>query len=255
MRQAQACGDERLGRCGDVTLAADRGLGAVRLPHLGGGELVELAGARSVPILGLVLVEANRVAGHRGNLHLVDNIIIYNLAAVVQHLLMVFVDTMGPVTDVTQADLTRTARIYGSRLAVNPYRALLEEVQWRAGHVAWLRDELDRRGYDGLVQLNVDGEELPSIWLKRYDEERRHLDRACKLAIDAGIAERYVQLAELQGQVLHRALRGALEATATELAWGPDELERFAGVFGAAFRRALEAESQPRVLAPALPAG
>jgi hypothetical protein len=157
--------------------------------------------------------------------------------------------------ELTDAALQGSARVYGSRLQVNPYRALLEEVQWRAGHVAWLRDELAERGYAGLTQLNADGEELPSIWLKRYDEERRHLDRACKLAIDAGIAERYVQLAELQGQVLHRALRSALETSAKELGWTPDETQAFAASFGGAFRRALEAESTPAVAAPALPPG
>lgn len=158
--------------------------------------------------------------------------------------------------------LVANARVYGERLSINPYRALLEEVEWRAGHVAWLREELGRRGYDGLTTISILGDEVPSVWLRRYDEERRHLDRACKLAIDAGIAERYVQLAELQGQVLHRALRAGLDATAKALDWSPVELEQFGRVFGAAFRHALqeEAAGPPEqevltVMAPALPAG
>lgn len=157
-----------------------------------------------------------------------------------------------------QESFRRDALVYGQRLPVNPYRALLDEVQWRAGHVAWLREELQREGYDSLTVVDHQGNRVESVWLKRYDIERRHLDRACRLAIDAGIAERYVQLAELQGQTLYSSLRSALDQTFTELGLTAADQERFASVFGAAFRSALEAESRgptrpPTVEVPALP--
>lgn len=160
----------------------------------------------------------------------------------------------------SSAELREQARAYGVAHRVNPYRALLEEVQWRAGHVSWIREELARLGYDGLTTLDDRGNAVESVWLKRYDAERRHLDRACRLAIDAGIAERYVQLAELQGQTLYTSLRSALEDTFTTLELDSAERERFSTAFGQAFRRALESEGRgptkpPVVDVPALTRG
>lgn len=135
--------------------------------------------------------------------------------------------------------LVGAARTYGARLAVNPYTGLLDEVQWRAGHVAWLRDRLQGLAPDELWVVDDRGQLRDSPTLRRYDKERELFDRACKLAIEAGIAERYVQLAELQGATLHRLLTRTLdelEATARDLP--PDLRQRF----GAALRRAFEAE-------------
>lgn len=126
------------------------------------------------------------------------------------------------------------ARTYGAKLAVNPYTALLDEVQWRAGHVAWLRDRLQGMAPEDLWVLDDRGNVRDSHTLRRYDKERELLDRACKLAIDAGVAERYVQLAELQGAALHRLLTRALDEV------GVSAEQRQA--FGAALRHAFEAE-------------
>lgn len=102
---------------------------------------------------------------------------------------------------------------YGTRQRVNPYTALLNEVQHRAGHVAWLREQVQTTlqtntvgDQDSMFVIDDHGVHRDNPLLKRYDRERDRLDRACKMAIDAGIAERYVQLAELQGQTLFRVM-------------------------------------------------
>lgn len=128
------------------------------------------------------------------------------------------------------------AKTYGRKLAVNPYTALLDEVQWRAGHVAWVRDRLQGMDPDELWVTDDRGNLRDSPTLKRYDKERELLDRACKLAIDAGIAERYVQLAELQGATLYRLLNRALDEV------GVTAQQR--QLFGAALRRAFELERE-----------
>lgn len=101
----------------------------------------------------------------------------------------------------------REAMMYGKRQHINPYTALLAEVQYRAGHVAWLRDEIQANlGPERMFLFNKQGDPHDHPLLTRYDRERDRLDRVCKMAIDAGIAERYVQLAELQGQTLFRVM-------------------------------------------------
>lgn len=99
------------------------------------------------------------------------------------------------------------AMVYGQRQRINPYTALLAEVQYRAGHVAWIRDEITATlGSQGMFLFDKQGQPHDHPLLTRYDRERDRLDRVCKMAIDAGIAERYVQLAELQGQTLFRVM-------------------------------------------------
>jgi hypothetical protein len=49
-------------------------------------------------------------------------------------------------------------------------------------------------------------------WLYLYREERAHLARVAKMALDAGVAQRLVTLAEDQGRILSSALRAVLMA-------------------------------------------
>lgn len=49
-------------------------------------------------------------------------------------------------------------------------------------------------------------------WLYLYREERGHLSRVAKMAIDAGVAQRLVTLAEDQGRILASAIRAVLVA-------------------------------------------
>jgi len=117
------------------------------------------------------------------------------------------------MSDITAAreQLRADARVYGEQLDVNPYTVLLREVQWRAGHVEWLRTQLQAlRSVADLSITRDDGTEVDTALVRRYDRERDRLDRIVKVAIDAGIAERYVRLAELHGEVMHQVLQSAL---------------------------------------------
>jgi hypothetical protein len=118
----------------------------------------------------------------------------------------------------------REAKVYGSSIDANPYKILLDEVKWRAGHVEYLRQRIaEVDAFEDLFDggfTNEDGQTFPTLdgaLLRRYDKERELLDRVCGIAIRMGIAEKYVQLAQMHGQVLFEALRKAFDDPTVQL--------------------------------------
>jgi hypothetical protein len=95
----------------------------------------------------------------------------------------------------------RAVTTYGLPRDVEPAQALVEEVHRTAGHVAWLAEHVAGLKADQLVS--------PAMAL--YQAERAHLARVAKAAIDAGIAERHVRLAERLGGLVADLLRGVLD--------------------------------------------
>jgi len=94
----------------------------------------------------------------------------------------------------------------GAELDIDPIEALLGEVRRTAGHVAWLQERIS------LWHMDTD-DEMPAVqatWLQVYQYERMHLARTAKIAIDAGVAQRQVALAESQGQLLAQAINQIL---------------------------------------------
>lgn len=108
-------------------------------------------------------------------------------------------------------------RFLGDEVAIEPTEAILEEIRRSAGHVRWLHSMILKfdealEGSDAsrvLLQLSEQGWNK-AAWTKLYADERTHLVRTSKMAIDAGIAERQVKLAENQGELIAVALRGIL---------------------------------------------
>lgn len=95
----------------------------------------------------------------------------------------------------------------GQVIDTDPIQALLDEVSRTAGHVAWLQARLS------IWTMNTDVE-IPASqkgWLDVYQYERMHLTRAAKVAIDAGVAQKQVALAEAQGQMLANAVNAILD--------------------------------------------
>lgn len=77
-------------------------------------------------------------------------------------------------------------------------------------------DESSPRHLPDLVQTNsntgISSFTNKREWLFLYREERAHLARVAKMALDAGVASRLVSLAEDQGRILSSALRVILQA-------------------------------------------
>ena len=114
---------------------------------------------------------------------------------------------------------------YGLRRDIGPEEALLEEVQYTAGHVAWLREQVAalepaamvwgvteeaERGASEFPGTDVTRSARPSVWLDLYQRERTHLVNVCKAAISAGIEERRVRIAESQGALVAEVIRRIL---------------------------------------------
>lgn len=96
---------------------------------------------------------------------------------------------------------------FGLPREITPTEALLEEVKWSAGHVAWLREQIAT--FDdgaGPLQLAPSGKALLDV----YGEERDRLVRISKATLEAGVEERRVQLAEAQGALVAGAIRRIL---------------------------------------------
>lgn len=139
---------------------------------------------------------------------------------------------------------------YGLPRDISPTDALLEEVRYSAGHVAWLREKVRDLEDDDLVWgkaeevRRVGGEfpgtdttyaSKPNVWLELYYRERKHLLEVTKAAISVGIEERVVRLAEAQGQLLNATIRrilARLDLSAAQAALlprvVPEELRRSA---------------------------
>jgi hypothetical protein len=119
----------------------------------------------------------------------------------------------------------------GLRRDVGPEEALLEELQWTAGHVAWLRQRVQDLDPEALVWgvteekdvgsgerpgLDVTQSAQPSIWWELYRQERKHLLAVIHEANTARIDERRIRLAEQQGslvaEVIRRSFDGVLAA-------------------------------------------
>lgn len=103
--------------------------------------------------------------------------------------------------------LRRDAVTYGESLSINPYRALLDEVNRSAGHVEWLRLQL--QGREALELLDTSS--AASRWQRLYSAERGKLFKAAATCIQLGLAERQVELAERQGALVARLLTGVAD--------------------------------------------
>lgn len=120
----------------------------------------------------------------------------------------------------------QAVKTYGLPVDVSPTDALLNEVKWAAGHVAWLRDRVQELEQDALKWgktktedhratefpgVNTTEAAAPNVWLELYARERKHLLDVCRAAIAAGIEERRVRLAEQQGALLASVIRAILD--------------------------------------------
>lgn len=129
---------------------------------------------------------------------------------------------------------------YGRKIDTTPIDAMLDEVQWTAGHVAWLRERVGELEQDEMVwnttrvkegghDSGVTQEAAPHQWIKLYMQERAHLVRVCSEAIRCGIEERRVRLAESQGVLVAqmiRAILGDLDLSPEQAARVPEVVPR-----------------------------
>lgn len=112
----------------------------------------------------------------------------------------------------------------GSTLDITEEEALLEEVRRSVAMVRFLEERIGQwtdsgdstlGGLPALVDESTKG--TPGVtdhqaWLVLYREERTHMAKVAKMAIDSGLNARLVRIAEDQGRMLATAVRNVLNA-------------------------------------------
>jgi hypothetical protein len=125
-----------------------------------------------------------------------------------------------------RSEAQRRAIQFGQPVHVEPTEALLAVLHLSAGHLQWIKDEIaateDKQGFDSQVLMRM------------WDDERDRVARVAKAALDCGVAERAVKLAETYGQQLAQVLRAVfmdpeLALTAVQHERLPDLLRRHLG--------------------------
>lgn len=117
----------------------------------------------------------------------------------------------------------RMAQEIALELDVTPWDALLLEVRRSAARCAWLDERLNAAvRQDSTLIIDPDTRDeilLPAglrpdlrVLLIESRNERRHMARVAKAAIDAGVAERLVRQIELEGRLVAEAVGAGLDA-------------------------------------------
>lgn len=112
-------------------------------------------------------------------------------------------NTKGHQKNAVKVEVQRRLLEIGDPIEMNPINALLWTVNLSAGHLEFIRREL--AGYDQADSFDR------QVLLRVYNDERDRLSRTAKLAVDAGVAERAVKLAETYGEMLAELISGILD--------------------------------------------
>jgi hypothetical protein len=103
-----------------------------------------------------------------------------------------------------QNALRQEALQFGQLLDIEPLDALLVSLHLSASHVAYLRQEIARAEDDDKRLFRRE------VLLRQWNDERDRLARTAKMALDAGVDERQVQMMERYGEMLARLIQGIL---------------------------------------------
>lgn len=93
----------------------------------------------------------------------------------------------------------------GDPVNVDPRDVLVDTVRMCAGTVLWLQRKISGLTEDELVEDTEQGLR-GAVWVRLHGEYTDRLARVSKLAIDAGVQERQVRIAEEQGVWLMRSI-------------------------------------------------
>jgi hypothetical protein len=97
---------------------------------------------------------------------------------------------------------------YGVPIAIGPEEALLKEIGYAAGHVAWIEERIALMWPMDVTRAIT---EVQQQWLDLLHKERTMLAKHAKMALDAGVAERKIRLAEQTTALFVGALNRILE--------------------------------------------
>lgn len=134
-------------------------------------------------------------------------------------------NTSNHVTAAVVAQAKSAVVTFGLPREVDPRDALLEEVYRTAGAVDFLQSKVRELEADAIIwgkaeEFEKQAGEFPGVdtthkaavhvWVELWQRERAHLVKVAKEAINCGIEERRVRLAEQQGALLAGVIKGIL---------------------------------------------
>ncbi len=123
------------------------------------------------------------------------------------------------------AQAERAVVTFGLPREIDPRDALLEEVYRAAGAVDWLHQQVRtlqtedvvwgkseevEKGATEFTGTDTTYKAAVNLWVELWQRERAHLVKVAKEAINAGIEERKVRLAEQQGALLAGVIKNIL---------------------------------------------
>jgi hypothetical protein len=97
------------------------------------------------------------------------------------------------------------ARKFGQVIEMDPLSALLWSLHLSASHTEYLRQEIGRAG-DSAEQVF-----RREVLLRQWNDERDRLARTSKMALDAGVDERRIKMAERFGEAIATLIQGVLD--------------------------------------------
>ena len=109
-------------------------------------------------------------------------------------------NTRDHITHAAKIEAQRRALDFGAPIDIHPAEALLAVLQLSFGHLQFIRTELATKADEPSFERDV--------LLRAWDDERDRVARISKAALDAGVDERLVTLAERYGEQLARVLQG-----------------------------------------------
>jgi hypothetical protein len=102
-----------------------------------------------------------------------------------------------------KVEAQRRLMVIGKEIDIDPINALLWTVRLSAGHCFLIQSELAKHKQP---TKTFEGQVLLRLW----NEERERLAKTAKLAVDAGVAEKAIRLAETYGEMLAKLITGIL---------------------------------------------
>lgn len=130
------------------------------------------------------------------------------------------------VLEATQAMQAMPLYGIGDPIVVDPYQAIIMLVNRTAGMLHWLDLKIQSMVEDYELIQNTgetgQGPAVASVWVKLHGEERDRLAKYAKMAIDCGIAERFVKIAEQQGVLLAKVIQLVID----DLELTPEQQDR-----------------------------
>lgn len=140
------------------------------------------------------------------------------------------------------------AKLMGEPIEMNPLDAILWCIRITAGEVQWLSVKMAELEEDSFTEISDSGRHL-HLWARERKDATDRLVRYSNIAVQLGLAERAVKLAESYGLMLARLIRGILD----DLQLSPEQEAGREAIIRARMIEIANVSEDVKMLNPAVP--